>query len=107
VLLREAEGLTPKELAERAEMTPDGVVTLNSGQRRPLGDDHCVVGDGRQLSPQALPTQQSKEATAHPAKIDSAHRWLERKMGRPARFHSRRPIDRGESHAVDPHSIVI
>ena len=34
VRLRKAEGLTQKEPAERAEMTPDGVVRLASGQRR-------------------------------------------------------------------------
>jgi DNA-binding XRE family transcriptional regulator len=77
VLLREAEGLTQKELAERAGMTPDGVVKLESDQRRPTWETTLALwGDGRQLSPQALPTQQAKEATAHPAKIDSAHRWL-------------------------------
>ena len=69
--LRAAAGLSLKELAERAGITPDAIVKLESGNRKPTWETAIALADALGVSCEAFrkePTTQAATGRGRPRK---------------------------------------
>jgi transcriptional regulator with XRE-family HTH domain len=84
--LREAKGLIQKELAERAGMTPDGIVKLESGARRPTWETVLALCQALNAEVGEFakePTNQHEPRRGRPPKGTSEEPAPKRPRGRP------------------------